>query len=484
MAGIIEKMFSKTIAKATASAVAVQINDIAAQINARASATAYNRSVFSWLNAGEIILNPDYFDYVRAYENTGAVYECVDLIMKKVIASPRIVYRIKDKEGYKTFKNLQKSDNIVDKAKATKMRSSVLEEVKVKEIDALLKQPNDKQNGNDFIEMLTGNYLIRGNAFIYANSPNNKTKKWSEMFAMPSDMHIVSGGIFEPIKSYFLHWGTPEEEYFPADQIKHIKTFNPRYSITASQLYGMSPLRPYLYAIDKIKNGNKQADKQLKNGGKMGFVAPKNKEDELGIDQKDGLHESIVEAHSSDGAMARIIPSSIPLDWTEIGLDSSDMQLLEHLNASADDIYRAYHVPLYFRSLESATYNNVTTAKKQLIYDAVAPVADKISAALTEFICTPYLKEGLEYVIYIDYMSLPELSDDVKMLADFLEKMWMLTPNQKLEVMGFGRSEQDGMDEVFLNRNMVRLQDVMDGKIQNTSQGQVDNQNQSDNSLV
>lgn len=448
------------------------------------TAGSFNRAVFNWLNNGDIILNPDTYDYVKAFEQTGAVYECVDLIIKKIIASPRLVYRIKDREKYKLYDNLRKSENILDRHVARKLRSSVLEEVKVDAIDKLLKRPNPKQNGNDFIEMLAGSYLIRGNAYIYGNGSDVKTKKWSELYAVPDQMHIISGGVFDPVKAYYLNWGTPTEVMFPESQIKHIKTFNAKYAMNGSQLYGMSPLRPYLYAIDKIKNGDKQADKQLKNGGKMGFVAPKNAEDELGSEQNKGLKETIKTAHSSTEALDRIIPSSIPLDWTEIGLSSVDMQLLEMLGASADDIYRGYHVPLYFRTLESATYNNVSTAKKQLIYDAVAPVADKIAAALTEFICEPYLMDGQEYTIVLDYMSLPDLTDDVKSTTEWLEKAQYLTPNERREVLGWGRSDAPGMDEIFLNRNMVRMQDIMDGKINNTSSGVTDNSNQEDSTLI
>lgn len=452
----------------------------------RAATTAYNRSVFSWLNDGQVILNADCYDYVSAFETTGAVYECVDLITKKIVASPRIVYKIKDQEGYKRYKNLSRSDNLVHRAQAAKIRNSVLEEVKVEKIDRLLKQPNPDQNGDDFIEMLAGSYLIRGNAYVYGNSGTElKQKKWSEMFAMPSDLKIISGGWNNPVKRYFLNYGTREQQEYPEAQIKHIKTFNPKYSITGSQLYGLSPLRAYLYSIDTIKNGNKQADKQLKNGGRLGFIAPKEKEDELGDTQKDGLKETLITAHSGTGVLDRIIPSSIPLDWTEIGLSSSDMELLETIGASADDIYRGYHVPLYFRSLESSTYNNVATAKKQLIYDAVAPIADKISAALTEFICKPYLADGFEYVIHIDYMSLPELADDIKVVSEWMEQAFFLTPNEKREILGFGKSAQAGMDEIFISKNYVRMQDVMDGKIlQNTSAGETDNSAQADGSQV
>lgn len=425
--------------------------------------SSLSRSVFSLINKDEPVINYDTFQYQDAYRTTGAVYECVDLITKKVVASPIIVYLVKNPEGYKKYLNLSKSENIADRAHAMKLRTQVLEEVHVPAIQELLEQPNEVQTGSRFIEILAASYLLRGNAYVYGNPADRGSNKWVELFAMHADMQIVGGGgRFEPVKEYFV---TGEDRVrYPAKQILHLKTFNPSLDYR-EQLYGMSPLAPYLYSIDKILYSDKQALKQLNNGGKMGFISPKMKEDELGQEQKDILKQTIQEAYDSSDALSRLIPASIPLAWTEIGLSSQDMELLGHTNVSADDIYRGYHVPLYFRTLDSSTYNNVVTAKKAFIYDAVAPIAEKIAAGLTDFICAYYRREKKKYVIAFDYMSLPELSDDVKSIMEYLERADMLTPNEKREMMGFGKSDAAGMDEIFISKNKVRLQDIMDGKI-------------------
>src|SRR5690606_1111579 len=99
------------------------------------------------LNDGEPLVDFDNFDHNKAYQRTAAVYECVDLIMKKLVASPMVVYEIKSQEGFKRYKNLMKSDNIVQKAQAMKLRTSVLEEVQVPDIEKLLTQPNPMQDG-------------------------------------------------------------------------------------------------------------------------------------------------------------------------------------------------------------------------------------------------------------------------------------------------------------------------------------------------
>jgi len=476
--GLFKQIFKKDIESAA--------NDLAVKLVKSAALTAYNRSVFSFLNNGQVIIDPDHHDYVNSFETIGAVYECVTLIANKIKQSPRIVYRVKDSEGYKMYKNLSRSDNMMDRAKAMKMKNTVLEEVKVDRIDKLLKKPNPNMTGDDFIELMVAQLLITGNTFIYGNAGTQiNDKKWSEMFVMPDEMKIISGGTDNPVLRYFLNWGSSSQQEYPARQIKHLKMLNLRYSPFGTHLYGMSPIRPYLYSMDIIKNGDKQADKQMKNGGKLGFISPKNVEDEFGTDQQEGLKETLIMAHTGNGPLERLIPASIPLDFTEIGLNSSDLELLKIVNAKSDDVYRGYKVPLYFRSLESSTYNNVSTAKKQLIYDGVSPVADKVAEGLTDFICTPYLMDGEEYIIVIDYMSLPELSEDVKTVSEWMEKAFFLTPNEKREVIGFGKLNQPGMDEIYISKNYVLMSDVLEGKTLTTSTaGETDNSSQEDGSQV
>lgn len=454
--GIVNALFGKTIQK--------EVNKRAQAIIAPALTNIFNQNVFRWVNEGTPIIDADGFDYINnGYNAVGAVYEAVDIITKKVVSCPRIVYRVKDQKEYKKYLNLSKSQATMPQALIAKAKG--LEEVHHKEIQKLLDNPNPKVNGDDTIETLAGLFLLTGNSYLYGNnSAPSKSQKWSEAWAVPSPMIIKSGGWMEPIKEYVLqYWQT--EAPFPATQIKHFKTFNPDYSSTGSQLYGISPLRAYLYSLDIVKNSKKQADKQIKNGGKVGFITPENKEDNLGPEQIGQIGESIQDAYASGDELSRIIPASVALRFTEIGLSSADLQLLEMSGASADDIYRAYHIPLQFRSQDSSTYNNLPVANRQLVYNAVAPITRKLDAGLTEFYCKPYNTATEQYVIHLDYASLPELNDDMKSIVSWLEQFPWLTPNQKLEVIGYGRSSAPGMDEIYVNRNMVRLQDIIDGKI-------------------
>lgn len=450
--GLLDNIFRK--------AINTRALSIAASI---ATTNAFNTSIFRWLNEGMPVMKEERETYIEAFNKISPVFECVDIIAKKVVACPRIVYRIKDQAEYKKFLQYSKSSSTLGKALIAKAKA--LEEVHIPAIEKLLTKPNPMQNGDDLLETLSGLFLLTGNAYLYGNGSMPKNKKWSELYALPTDMHIISGGPLEPIQGYRVNCWTDDNNEFPADQVKHFKTFNPNYSTTGRQLYGQSPLRSQLYALDTIENADKQADKQMKNGGIFGLITPENKEDQLTDDQKKDMHERISTARKSNDELSRMIPASIGLKWTQIGLASGDLQLLEISDAKADGVYRVYHVPLQFRSQDSATYNNLPVANRKFIFDAVAPITRKIEIGLTEFICSPYNSTTETYVIHLDYMGLPELNADMQSAAEWLQNSPMLTLNEKREILGFGRSAEPGADEIFLNRNTVRLRDIMDGKV-------------------
>ncbi|MFA6087467.1 phage portal protein [Mucilaginibacter sp.] len=451
--GILDTLFKGTIDK--------RVN---AGLN-RALTSLYNRNVFQYLFDGNIILDANSFDYVEdGYEAVGAVYECVDLIVNKIIACPRIPYRIKDEKEYKKYLNYSKSPDT--QAQAAISKAKALEEVSVPAIDRLLKKPNPENNMDQVLEMIAGLLLLTGNSYLYGNGSSTaiKDRKWSEIWAIPSEMNIKSGGLMRPVTSYEMR-SYVQNDAFPAAQIKHLKTRNLKFTNTGQQLFGMAPLKAYAYSLDILKNVDRQSDKQVKNGGKMALLTPENKEDAWNEDQIGQIGDSLKEARASDDQMSRTVPLSVAVKYTEIGMSSQEMELLKTGDVKADDVYRCYHMPLQFRNQDTATYNNLPVANRQLIYNAVYPWIRKIEQALTEFICTPYNTASAEYIIVLDYTSLPELASDAKETSEWLDKMPWLTPNEKRAVIGFGESPQDGMAEIFVNRNTVRLQDVIDGKV-------------------
>lgn len=439
-----------------------QVQNQLTDMVSKATENLYNENMFRWVSNGQPIMDENDFDYIRGgFMTVGAVFECVDLIYKKIAASKPIVYEVKDKAKYNKWKSLIKDPNPNSQFLAKSIKEQAIEEVNIWRIDELLSKPNPNQTWNEFIRFVAGMYLLKGNAFIYGNGADVEERLWNEIFPLPH-MHILSGGMLEPVKAYFLNYSTDTEKYFPVNQIEHVKTFNPDYSVSGSQLYGMPPLRAYNYSLQRSKLGQDQANKQFKNGGTFGLLSPKNKEDQFSSPQKGALKDALIDAHSSDEYLKRILPSNVAMEFLKLGLSIADLDLFKGLELTDEDIYRCFHVPLTYRSMEGSTFNNKSSDGKNLIYNAVAPVCDNISDSLTRFICEPYAKgkNGRKLVIHLAYEDLPEMQADMGELVTWLANADWLTYNEKRETMGWGKSSYAGMDTIFIKSGYKPIEDA------------------------
>lgn len=369
-----------------------------------------------WINTGELpTLNPDCYDYQNAIKTIGAVYEVTDLIAKKVYNSPIVIYKVKDAKKLKESKRLQKTDLLQSHI----LKAQALEEVEDYALTKLLDEPNPYMNRTGLIWTIALQYLLTGNSYLYGVK-SEKGKKPMQLYPF-GDMEIITrNNYLDPIAGYKMLFDTQWEK-FEKEEVYHFKTANSANpDKTFSYLYGVSPLRAYIEPMRTIKEAEKQASKQMRNGGVFGILSPKDKEDQFGIDQKKALAERLREARNSPDELARIFPSSISLAWQQIGLSSGDLRLIEQKQVSQADIYRAYHMPMQYLSDKSSTFNNQSTAIKQLIYDSAAPICDAISEGLTNFIGTPY---G-DYIIELDYTQLPEMAVNMKEIADYVLPLW------------------------------------------------------------
>jgi phage portal protein BeeE len=427
----------------------------------------FQQNLNQLINNVQVTINPNGYNYSeKAFEQVGAVYECVDLIVKKFVACPWIVYRVKSQKDYKKYLQACEGGDI---AKMLIAKVNALEEVSMPAIEKLLENPNPETDGDSLWELASALLLLRGNTYLYGNAGNDadrKAGKWSELWCIPSEMTIKAGQNFmDPVVEYQMT-NYLQNRPFPANQIKHIKTLNPRYDPAGSQGYGLPVLKAYLYSIDILKNVDREVDKQVKNGGSIGLLNPENKEDNWGEPQMEQTGESLKTAYASNDRLDRIVPVAIPLKWTAIGLPIADLKALEASDAKADDIYRGFHVPLQFRSQDTATYNNLPVANRQLAYNAIAPYCRKFSKAMTAFICTPYNTSHATYIVEKDFMGLPELQDDVKGTVDYLVKADFLSLNEKREVIGYGRSTEPGADLIWVPITKTPMQSIMDGTVQ------------------
>jgi len=210
----------------------------------------YFQSLFSYFN-GDMMYNiPDNpRAYVaEGYQNNPDVYAVVNMIAKKAASVPFYVYVVNNKKSFNRTKN--NPINLLKKG---------LEEVNGTELNAILSRPNEMQGQQEFIESMVSFLKITGNAYTYKFIPEVGRNKGvpTKMYPMPSQYtQIIGNGTFRPIGGYKLQIGDQAIQ-FNADEVAHIKFFNPKFDISGTELYGQSPLKAASLTVASSNEGTK-----------------------------------------------------------------------------------------------------------------------------------------------------------------------------------------------------------------------------------
>lgn len=435
----------------------------------QAQANAYLENIYQWLfNNQPISVLDRASDYTTAFSSNSDVFTCIDKIGKTLVAAPILIYEVVPgmESKYLQFKSLSHSSDPADIFKANVLKAQSLREVNQKDIEWILENPNADQTQTEFFMQLACFFLLSGNGYTYFNGPLPGKAPWTEMFVLPSQFtKIVSGGMFEPVKGYrvdYSYLASGKVVPFGAASVAHIRTFNPEFNVGATQLYGMSTLRSLLLDLAMSKEGRQELVKQAKNGGTLGMLSPDGPGIFLGEPQQKDLEDKLLRIKRSNEAGERLFPSGGPLKYTQIGLPSTELELISLLGVTRDDIYRAYHVPLTFADQKASTYDNLTLTAKQFVYDAVMPIGKAIEdKVLNRAICGPVNKKtGKKYVCHFDYQSLPAMQADMSKLSEWLELAWWIKPDLKLEAMGYGATGLPEMNEIYIPSGMRNIKDA------------------------
>ena len=189
---------------------------------------------------------------MRDIEKNATVYSLINIITKAASTIPINVYEKVNNNELKRYEAM--SSGLVDGSilhKANLIKKQALVQLEDTDLHRLLERPNPSQSYATFISELIAFGKLTGNRYIYGIGPEtgNNIGKYQELYVMPSQvMEIISGGMFDPVKEYRVEYNGAYS--IPAEQICHIKDFNPYYDGTGSHLYGQSPLKSWFKVIN------------------------------------------------------------------------------------------------------------------------------------------------------------------------------------------------------------------------------------------
>ena len=423
--------------------------------NAQQTAQEYNKAIYNWLGES-IVWNPENdTTYINeGYRKNSTVYSLVNIIAKAASSIPFQVYEKVNDNDYKRYKAM--NNGILDPSvmhKANYLKKKALVELEDTDLHKLLERPNPAQSYSSWITELIAFGKLTGNRYIYGIAPEtgNGAGKYKELYVMPSQLiEIISGGYMQPVKEYAIEYNGQYK--IPADQICHIKDFNPYFDGSGSHLYGQSPLRAGLRSMTTNNEAVQTGVKYLQNQTARGVLM--SDEGDLNEVQAQQLKDKFRKNFQGADNAGDIIITPKKLSWVNFGLNASDVSLIEQYNASIKDLCNIYNVPVtLLNNTESSTFNNVKEAKKALYQNCVIPELNKIQDELNRWLAPKY---GEKLCIEFDYSVIPELQEETEKVVDQMSKAWWLTPNEKRAAMSFGTDEENPiLDDYYIPANLI-----------------------------
>jgi len=363
------------------------------------------------------------------------------------------VYKVVDQDalkGYKySMKALQAGKNYMrNLKKAQGFKQKALEEVHNTEINRIIKKPNSYESWGQIIEGYFGWLDLTGNFYLYGLKRSTGDKIQTIHVAPASQVEIILGTTFDPIKGYKLkNWMKGEIE---PDNMLHIKNWNPDFDqTTARQLYGMSPLQPAARLLTLDNLGIDTSASSFKNSGVRALIHRAQQKGDIGseftADQAEAIKKKIESWQGTDKANS-LAATNAPVGVTEIGKSPVDLGVYTAMEKNTIRMCNVLQVPVEL-FLPGTTFSNKAEARKNMITTGILPKLDILKDRLNNWLVQPYGN----FVIDYDMFSIVELQEDLNKIAEMLKGVDWFTLNEKREAMDQGGYENNLADQLWID---------------------------------
>lgn len=412
--------------------------------------------------------NPDEF-IKNGYLGNHAIFTIQDWKCQKVASAPILVCEKKDEKTYKKYKSFLSGKTEESFLRARDVRHKALVEITDHEMQHVLDNPNPIMTSFEFYYGLMAYIDLVGAGYMQGvrDSVDGVSGKIKEMYLGTSnEIVIVSGGINQPIKEYYLS-SNPEKK-IDARNVCQIRNFSPGTSggINTEWLYGLSRLHA---ARDIIHSYNESIEAEAsiyEDKGVRTLVFPKGSHDanDLSITQASAIRDDFNQKIKQTG-QGGILTSTIEMGVVNIGISPKDLGVFESRKMTKADYCALYHIPpLLFDWAEKGAYNNnLAESRKIALTDAVLPELEKIAAGLNSWLVPSYDPDGKRgLVVDHDYEYFPEMQQDRKALVEWMEKANCLTINERREMLNYGVANpaEENADKIIISGNYKLLEDM------------------------
>jgi HK97 family phage portal protein len=287
----------------------------------------------------------------------------------------------------------------------------------------LINTPNPQETREGQTEKGILHLLLSGNVYFNPLVPVGFTTPSEVSLLHTQLVEIVSrfeGKINVPQK-YIYHIGM-NDITIPVEEVTHLKYTNPtKYGI--DNLYGLSPLVAGYLTVVGLDNNQTASASILENQGVAGILSNEG-EDFLTPTERKRQQEVLDNDISGPTKFGKIIQSFAKVKFTRLGLDPTQLKILEDKILKMRDLCNIYDVQSsHFNDPANRIQSNLSAADKMLWTNAVLPNLRSYMASYQVAVVDPYSKADFpngqsKYFIDPDLSKVEALQVDQKKEAE------------------------------------------------------------------
>ena len=402
----------------------------------------------------------------KGYKINPIVYAVISQMCDKTKSVPYAVKKVKDGSEFQKLRSLTvaTSGHYSVKQLADKfiLESKAYED---KEQPFPLDKPNPNNTWADIYALSKLFLKTTGNIYYLMVSPKEGLNAGVPklLYVLPSHkIKIVlkpkADVLYDenPIDYYMLIEGD-QSIRFEASDVIHVKYPNPFFDLNGYHLYGLSPMGALLKNIESSNDALDNNIKTLKNSGVFGFISAK--DGTLTSDQATQIKQQMLDMDKSNGRLSKIAGSAVPVEFTKLSLDTTELLPFDYLNYDQKQICNVLGwSDALLNNDNGGKYDKQKEERKRVVTDNIQPDLILINEGLTNGFIRRF--KGYENsVLESDITELPEMQDDYKDMIEWMDKA-PVTENEKRIALKYETLDIDGMDSIWIDSGKKRIDEV------------------------
>ena len=211
----------------------------------------------------------------------------------------------------------------------------------------------------------------------------------TELELLESNLIDVKTNVYNEVTGYEYDQLNTMLTVYPIDEVLHGKYFNP--SLKGIEEHrGLSPLQPVYNTIKSSNNRQLASASMLANRGATGVISS-GSDLPMTNDEREGVQKAGDNILGGADKFNKIISTTANVRYFQLGMSSTDLQMIEGADLDLRTICNALSVPSnMFNDKSASTESNVKTDLKKFYTDAVIPLNNKLIAHINEQIVPSY----------------------------------------------------------------------------------------------